>query len=63
MRSKKITYHKLIRDKIPNILHNKGIKFKTHIVKGKEYGWRLKKKLQEEVDEFNQNQLHLFVGY
>ena len=35
MRTKKKIYHKLVRDKIPEILEDKGIKYKAHLVKGK----------------------------
>lgn len=45
-------YHKLIRDKIPQILEDKGVKYTTHVAKDLEYWESLVKKLQEEVDEF-----------
>lgn len=52
---KKKIYHKLVRDKIPNILDNDGVKHKTHVVKGRKYGWYLKRKLLEEFNEFMVN--------
>lgn len=45
-------YDKLIRDKIHQILKEKGIPFITHIATEIEYEQKLKAKLQEEVDEF-----------
>jgi len=48
-------YNKLVRDNIPEILENKGSKIKTYICDDQEYFERLKKKLQEEVNEFLQD--------
>ncbi len=49
---KKITYNKLIRDRIPEIIESAGKKFKTRILDESEYRVELRKKLQEEVNEF-----------
>lgn len=52
---KKKKYNKLVRDFIPRILEERGIKFKIHIAKNKEYKKKLHKKLLEEVEEFHKN--------
>ena len=45
-------YNKLVRDKIPEIIVGEGGKAITHVANEQEYWRKLKKKLQEEVDEF-----------
>lgn len=48
-------YNKLVRDKIPEILDSKGIKYEKRVVDKDEYISELIKKLKEEVDEFLQD--------
>ena len=48
----KIVYDKLVRDGIPKILEKKRKIFSYRIATEEEYPEYLKKKLQEEVDEF-----------
>ncbi len=45
-------YDKLIRDKIPGIIESKGKQCKVEVMDDEEFALYLKKKLQEEVDEF-----------
>jgi predicted house-cleaning noncanonical NTP pyrophosphatase (MazG superfamily) len=45
-------YHKLVRDKIPEILDRKGITYEKHIASDEEYKSELLKKLVEESREF-----------
>lgn len=48
-------YNKLVRDKIPEILEEKKVRFKTHIATKKEYPDKLYEKLIEELEEFKAN--------
>lgn len=52
---KEIHYNKLVRDKIPTIIENQGDTAITRILDDVEYLTYLKKKLQEEVDEYLQD--------
>ncbi|MBS3091025.1 nucleoside triphosphate pyrophosphohydrolase [Candidatus Pacearchaeota archaeon] len=45
-------YNKLVRDKIPDIINNKGKVPKTHIASPHEYKSKLNEKLLEEVNEY-----------
>lgn len=49
-------YNKLVRDKIPEILKKKGVKYKIHITGKEEYWDKLKEKLSEEFKEFSKNE-------
>ncbi len=46
------SYNKLVRDKIPNILDEKGVSYKKRIASPEEYKVELIKKLTEETREF-----------
>ncbi len=50
-----MSYKKLVRDKIPEIIRAKGMEPVTRILDDKEYFKELVKKLREEVDEFSQD--------
>ncbi len=47
-------FNKLVRDRIPEIIKDKGETPMTHVAEEVEYKAALLKKLQEEVDEFNE---------
>lgn len=53
-KSKNKTYNKLIRDRIPEIIENTGKSFKTEILSDERYIAELKKKLIEEVAEYQE---------
>jgi predicted house-cleaning noncanonical NTP pyrophosphatase (MazG superfamily) len=48
----KKTYNKLVRDRIPENIKMAGHESKIRVLDDDEYGLYLRKKLQEEVDEF-----------
>ncbi len=45
-------YHKLIHDKLPEIMRARGERFSTHVADDAEYWRKLKEKLRQEVNEF-----------
>ncbi|MBD1222142.1 nucleoside triphosphate pyrophosphohydrolase [Virgibacillus halodenitrificans] len=48
------TYHKLVRDRIPEIIQSTGKELKTEILNDARYIEELKKKLTEEVTEYQE---------
>ncbi|MYL35177.1 phosphoribosyl-ATP pyrophosphohydrolase [Pontibacillus yanchengensis] len=48
------TYNKLVRDLIPDVIHQEGKAFETKILSDEDFNVELKKKLQEEVNEYMQ---------
>ena len=48
-------YNKLVRDKIPEILDAKGVRYEKWVAEEDEYRQELIRKLEEETDEFAQN--------
>lgn len=49
-------YNKLVRDRIPEIIENSRKKFTTRILGDNEYINELKKKLVEEMEEYQQTE-------
>ena len=49
---KRVTYNKLVRDRIPDIIATDGRRAKTRVLADYEYASELKRKLAEEVEEF-----------
>ena len=49
------SYNKLVRDKIPQILDQKGVKYEKRIASDQEYRDELVKKMLEEAQEFTES--------
>ena len=52
-----MTYNKLVRDRIPEIIHAKGGTCKTRILSDEEYAQKLDQKLGEFLDSHNPEEL------
>lgn len=48
------TYNKLVRDKIPQVIEESGLQFKTRLLSEEEYKRELTKKLTEELLEYEE---------
>jgi predicted house-cleaning noncanonical NTP pyrophosphatase (MazG superfamily) len=48
------SYNKLVRDRIPEILDEKGVSYEKRIASPEEYKAELIKKLDEEIEEFSE---------
>ena len=48
------SYNKLVRDKIPEILDEKGVSYERRVASSEEYKAELIKKLGEEIQEFSE---------
>lgn len=53
---KTITYHKLVRDKIPEIIESKGKTCKVSTLSDEEYLKMIDAKLDEELEEYHEDQ-------
>lgn len=51
----KTKYNKLVRDRIPKIIESDNYKCKYHIANDEEFEEKLHEKLQEEINEFQEN--------
>lgn len=49
-------YNKLVRDKIPQVIENSGLQFKTRSLSEEEYKTEVTKKLAEELKEFGETE-------